>query len=130
MGGANGDVPGTGSLLTSLPRNPSASTQEIWAASFKSKGLHKSTDPFIEASVGSFSHSNSVDPATKEWSYAANAYYHPVKDRENLAVLVVTGALVEKIPFDRQSPQKIKANAVQYRHNGELKTVTTNMEVI
>lgn len=125
---AAGDVPAKGPILTSFRQNPSASIQEAWAATFKSKGLHTTKDPFMEASVGSFSHLNSVNPATRERSYAATAYYHPVKDRQNL--VLVTGALVEKIVFDKESSQDIKANIVQYHHGGEIKTVTATKEVI
>lgn len=127
-GWAAEDVPAKGPILTSFRQNPSASIQEAWAATFKTKGLHTSKDPFIEASVGSFSHLNSVNPATKERSYAATAYYHPAKDRQNL--VLITGALVEKILFDKKSSQDIKANIVQYHHGGEIKTVTATKEII
>lgn len=122
------DIPAKGPILTSFPQHPSASIQEAWAETFKSKGLHASKDPFVEASVGSFSHLTSVDPATKERSHAATAYYHPIKDRQNL--VLITGALVEKILFDEESSQDIKANIVQYHHGGEKKTVTATKEVI
>lgn len=98
-GWAAEDVPAKGPIITSFPDDSSALTQEAWAATFKSKDLRASKDPFIEASVGSFNHIDSVSPATKERSYATTAYYHPVKDRENL--VVITGAHVEKILFDR-----------------------------
>lgn len=122
------DVATKGHIRTSFPQNPSASIQEAWAATFKTKGLLTTKDPFIEASVGSFSHLNSVDPATKERSYATTGYYHPVKDRKNL--VVITGAVVDKILFDKQSSQATKASDVQYQHNGETKTVTATKEVI
>lgn len=122
------DVATKGPILTSFPQNPSTSIQEAWAATFKTKGLLTTKDPFIEASVGSFSHLNSVDPTTKERSYATTGYYYPAKDRENL--VVITGALVEKILFDKQSSQETKANVVQYHHNGETKTVVATKEVI
>ena len=127
-GWAAEDVPANGPILTSFPGNSAVPTQEAWTATFQSKGLRTSKDPFTEASVGSFNHINSVDPATKERSYAATAYYHPVKDRENL--VVITGANVEKILFHTQSSGEIKANVVQYRHNGEVQTVTAIKEVI
>lgn len=122
------DAATKGPILTSFPRDPSTSIQEAWAATFKIKGLLTTEDPFVEASVGSFSHLNSVDPITKERSYATTGYYYPVKDRENL--VVITGAVVEKILFDIQSSQEIRANIVQYRHNGEIKTVAATKEVI
>lgn len=122
------DVATKGPILTSFPQDPSTSIQEAWAATFKTKGLLTTQDPFIEASVGSFSHLNSVNPTTKERSYATTGYYYPAKDRENL--VVITGALVEKILVDKQSSQEVKANIVQYHHNGETKTVIATKEVI
>ncbi|KAL1866341.1 hypothetical protein Daus18300_006805 [Diaporthe australafricana] len=122
------DVPAKGPIFTSFPQNPSASIQEAWAATFKSKGLLTTKNPFIEASVGSFSHLNSVDPNTKERSYTTTAYYHPVKGRDNLVVL--TGANVEKILFDEESGQCIKAKSVRYRHDGEIQTITATKEII
>lgn len=122
------DVTAKGPILTSFPRDPSTSIQEAWAATFKTKGFLTAKDPFVEASVGSFSHLNSVDLATKERSYATTGYYHPVKDRENL--VVITGAVVEKILFDKQSSHGIKANVVQYSQNGETRTLTATKEVI
>lgn len=122
------DVPPKGPILTSFSNPLSPSIQEAWTATFKNLGLRKSRDPFIEASVGSFSQLNSISPHTKERSHAATAYYHPVKDRENL--VVITGALVEKILFDTRSSLDTKAKVVQYRHNGEVKTVAATKEVI
>lgn len=127
-GWAAGDTPTKGPVLTSFPPNPSSSIQEAWADTFKTKGFNTTRDPFIEASVGSFSQLNSVDPATQERSYAATAYYHPVQGRENL--VVVTGAHVEKTIFDGQSSGEIKANIVQYRHNEEVQTVAATKEII
>lgn len=83
-------------------------------------------DPFLGAASGSFSTLHSIDPATKERSYSASAYYQPFKSRENLVVL--TGALVEKVVFDQESG--IKATGVRYTQNGETQTVTATKEVI
>lgn len=127
-GWAAEDVPPKGPILTSFNNPLSPSIQEAWAATFKNLGLRKSKDPFIEASVGSFTQLNSITPHTKERSNATTAYYNPIKDRDNL--VVITGALVEKILFDTQSSRDTKANVVQYRHNGEVKTVTATKEVI
>ncbi|KAJ0117704.1 hypothetical protein J7T55_001903 [Diaporthe amygdali] len=127
-GWTTGDVPAKGPILTSYPPNPSASIQQVWSATFKSKGLHMTKDPFVEASVGSFSHLNSVDPSTRERSYVTTAYYYPVKDRQNL--VVITGAVVEKILFDQQSSRGIEAKTVRYRHHSEIQTITATKEVI
>lgn len=45
-------------------------------------------------------------------------------------MVVITGAVVEKILFDKQSSQEITTNVVRYRHEGETKTVTATKEVI
>jgi choline dehydrogenase-like flavoprotein len=86
-------------------------------------------DPFLESSVGAFSSLASIDPVTKQRSYATTAYYHPIKDRANLQVL--TGARVMKIGFEKASPlAPIRATVVQYEQGGELRTAAVAKEVI
>ncbi|KAI1207850.1 uncharacterized protein F4807DRAFT_433495, partial [Annulohypoxylon truncatum] len=83
-------------------------------------------DPFLGASIGGFSTTASIHPETKERSYAASAYYTPVKYRENLHVY--TNALAEKILID--GSQQPRAYGVQYKQNNKTKTAIAAKEVI
>lgn len=127
-GWTSGGVPAKGPLLTSFIGKPAASIQDTWSATFKGKKLQTTRDPFQEVSVGSFNHLNTIDPETKERSYATTAYYHPVKDRKNL--VVETGALVERILFHAISSKSKKATMVQYRQSGVVHTVAATKEII
>jgi choline dehydrogenase-like flavoprotein len=119
----------SGPIKTSFPGTASHPIREAWAETFKTSGLAMAHDPFFDPSVGAFSCLASIDPAKKERSYATTAYYHPIKDRDNLQVL--TGARVTKIDFDKASPSVlIRATSVQYVKDGEFKTVAAAKEVV
>jgi choline dehydrogenase-like flavoprotein len=118
-----------GPIQTSFPGSASHPIREGWAETFKISGLAMAHDPFLESSVGAFSSLTSIDPVTKQRSYATTAYYHPIKDRANLHVL--TGARVMKVEFENVGPPApIRATAVQYEQDGELRTVAVAKEVI
>ncbi|KAI2462838.1 GMC oxidoreductase [Annulohypoxylon bovei var. microspora] len=119
------DTP-NGPVQLSFAGNQEHPVREAWASTFRNKGYEVSNDPFLGISVGAFSCLSSVDPVRKERSYAASAYYNPIKNRNNLEVL--TGATVEKILF--KTADSIKATGVQYRYNNEITTVTSSKEVI
>ncbi|KAI0839512.1 GMC oxidoreductase [Hypoxylon sp. FL0890] len=115
-----------GPVQLSLAGNPDNPVREAWIATFKNKGLHVSKDPLHSISVGAFSCISSIDPVKKERSYAATAYYDPVKDRPNLKVL--TNATVEKILFE--VADSTRATGVRCRHNNKTETVLCSKEVI
>lgn len=83
-------------------------------------------DPFLNASVGAYSALASINSGTKERSYAASAYYKPIKDRENLDVLA--NAVVEKVLFE--TGHAPRATGVQYSYKGDRKTVSASKEII
>ncbi|KAK7743872.1 hypothetical protein SLS53_003892 [Cytospora paraplurivora] len=112
-----------GPVQTSFPK---VSVNDPWTSTMKALGYSLANDPFLGAASGSFSNLLSIDPATKERSYSASAYYQPCKDRGNLVVL--TGAHVEKILFDQEGG--VKAVGVQYSHEGITKTVSAMKEVV
>lgn len=116
-----------GPIQTSFSGDVSHPIREAWAASFKNNGQSMPQDPFLNGSVGSFSCLASIDPITKERSYAATAYYNPVKGRGNLQVL--TKANVEKVLTQKESGST-RATGVQFTHDGLSKTVLTRKEVI
>lgn len=111
-----------GPVQTSYPK---VAVHEAWAKTMQGLGYPMASDPFLGSAAGAFSTLHSVDPATKQRSYSASAFYEPVKHRENLVVL--TGAHVNKILFDREG--SVKATGVQYTHNGAIHTVSATKEV-
>ncbi|KAI1374107.1 oxidoreductase [Hypoxylon crocopeplum] len=117
-----------GPLQLSFPGGHLHPIRRAWAESFDEKGYLMADNPWLDSTtVGAFSNFGSVDPVRNERSYAANAYYHPVKDRKNLEV--ITNAVVEKIIFDHSS-QPPRAIGVQYRHEAHTRTVSAGKEVI
>ena len=120
----------SGPIRTEYAGNASHPIRKIWADTFRSTGHYMANDPFLNASVGSFSSLSSVDPQTKERSTSATAYYHPIISRANLHV--VSNATAEKVLLSNQGQgnQPVKATGVLYRHNGELKEVACSKEVV
>lgn len=126
----------TGPIKASFPENAEENVlAKAWVDTFKSLGYGITGDPFSGKVRGGFVSASSVDPDSKEWSYAASAYYAPAKDRLNLHV--VTGALVEKILLEHvdnstvdNDDDRYSANFVQYLHEGQVKMAKANREVI
>ncbi|KAI1456227.1 putative GMC oxidoreductase [Annulohypoxylon moriforme] len=115
-----------GPIQASFSGDISHPIRRAWADAFKSNGYYMPTDPFLGASVGGFSTMASIHPETKERSYAASAYYNPIKHRENLHIH--TNALAEKILID--GSQRPRAYGVQYKQNNKTKTAIAAKEVI
>ncbi|KAI5927097.1 GMC oxidoreductase [Camillea tinctor] len=116
-----------GPLQTSFSGDHAHPIRQAWAETFASQSCCMTNDPFIDPSVGSFSCLASIHPTTKERSYSASAYYSPIKNRNNLDVL--TNAEVVKILFD-STDDHITATGVQYKYNGEARSVKPGKEVI
>ncbi|KAH8600629.1 aryl-alcohol dehydrogenase [Bisporella sp. PMI_857] len=116
-----------GPIQTSFPGDSSHPIRKAWAETLKTSGYHMTQDPFLNASIGGFSALASIDPVTKERSYAVTAYYNPIKSRGNLHV--ITNALVEKILFEEVGGV-LQTTGVQYRYHNETKTVAASKEVI
>ncbi|KAI0895191.1 putative GMC oxidoreductase [Annulohypoxylon nitens] len=115
-----------GPIQASFSGDSSHPIRKAWIDSFKSNGYCMPNDPFLGASVGGFSTMASIHPETKERSYAASAYYSPIKHRENLHIH--TNALAEKILID--GGHQPRAYGVQYKQNNKMKTVIAAKEVI
>ncbi|KAI0836857.1 putative GMC oxidoreductase [Hypoxylon sp. FL0890] len=116
-----------GPIKTSFSGDLSHPIRKAWVEAFKASGYSTETDPFLGASVGGFSALASIHPDTKERSYAASAYYTPIKHRHNLHVY--TNAIVEKILFNGEQPPK--AVGVQYKHDtNKTRTAYATKEVI
>lgn len=109
------------------PSYPKPAVHEIWQETMRGLGYAMPKDPFLGTASGSFSNLISVDAATKERSYAASAYYLPIKDRKNLVVM--TGAHVEKILLADHNGA-VSATGVQYSLEGVTQTVTATKEIL
>lgn len=126
----------TGPIKASFPDSAEENVlAKAWVDTFKSLGYGITGDPFSGKVSGGFVSASTVDPVSKERSYAASAYYAPAKDRLNLHV--ITDALVEKILLEHIDDSTINnddgrysANIVQYVHEGQVKTVKANKEVV
>lgn len=64
-----------GPIQTSFPK---VAVHEAWANTMKALGYSMANDPFLGTASGSFSNLLSIDPATKEKSYSASAYYQGI----------------------------------------------------
>ena len=123
-----------GPLQLSYPGDSNHPIRKTWAETFEKRGRRMGGgNPWVDASVGGFSNLASIDPVTRERCHAAKAYYDPVRQRENLRV--VLAAHVSKILFSSSSSddggaQQPKATGVQYTHGGQTKVATAAKEVI
>ncbi|KAI1385849.1 putative glucose-methanol-choline oxidoreductase [Hypoxylon trugodes] len=122
----DGDL-STGPIQASFSGNPAHPVRKAWEDTFKTAGYEVQHDPFHGVEVGAFSCLSSINPATKERSYAASDYYRLSRDRDNLHVL--TDAVVEKILFGQGGESK-SATGVRYKHDGKSKEVLCSKEVI
>lgn len=126
----------TGPIKASFPENAKENVlAKAWVDTFKSLGYGITGDPFSGKVSGGFVSASSVDPESKERSYAASAYYAPAKNRLNLHV--ITDALVEKIILEHTDDSTVdnddgrySASFVQYLHEGQVKMAKANKEVI
>ena len=86
-------------------------------------------DPFSGEPMGVFSCLGSIDLTTKERSYAANAYYTPVADRQNLQLL--TDSMVNRVLLDSCGQgDTLQAIGVELERNGSVVTLGARKEVI
>ena len=113
--------------------------QQAWNPTFDNLGLGETGDPFNGEALGGFTTPMSVDPDTIVRSYAANAYFLPIAERENLKVL--TGAFAQKIIFaDEEGDGKrryrnrnrpgLVATGVEFSVDGSACVVNADREVI
>jgi choline dehydrogenase len=86
------------------------------------------SDPRDGLALGGYTNLINMDPQGRKRSYAATAYWLPAAARSNLDVL--TGALVERILFEKKSEGKPVATGVRYSTNGETTEAKAGREVI
>ena len=121
------DATKSGPIQTSYTGNLADPIPKAWIDTFRNLGYHMTGDPFSGTPMGAFSSLSSIDPVTKERSYAASAYYVTVKERPNLHLS--TGSIVEMILFE-ENKAKLRANGVRFQHNGETVTAKARREII
>ncbi|KAK2603404.1 hypothetical protein N8I77_009866 [Diaporthe amygdali] len=108
---------------------PTTLLQKAWVGGMESIGFPIS-DPVSGHVCGAVIAPESIDPATKQRSYATNAYLDPVRSRPNLMILTET--TVTKVLIDKPSAGNgAVAKGVQYTSkDGTPQTVNARREVI
>lgn len=108
---------------------PTGLMQKAWVEGLESIGFPRS-NPLSGHVCGTVIAPETIDPATKQRSYATNAYLDPVRSRENLTVLTET--TVTKILLEKASPEAdAVAKGVRYlSKDGMSQEVHARKEVI
>ncbi|KAL7283580.1 hypothetical protein ACG7TL_003015 [Trametes sanguinea] len=103
------------------------SLHKAFVATLELLGVPWNPDASNGCNVGTALNHSSYDAGSAVRSYSANAYYEPVADRKNL--LILTGALVSKIAFDR-SRTPLVATGVEFMKGDATYMATSRREVI
>ncbi|KAI0469868.1 GMC oxidoreductase [Xylariaceae sp. FL0804] len=121
-------VEGNGPLQLTLAE-PKSLWEKAWIEGLESMGFPR-TDPLSGRPGGPNIAPESIDPKTKQRSYAANAYLDPVRARPNLTIRTET--TVTKVLLERPSlTGETVAKGVQFTSkDGATQTVQANQEVI
>jgi choline dehydrogenase-like flavoprotein len=131
--GADGPV-----QLSLLPESDDEKTAGVaWRNAMASLGLDAKDDPRRGSTTGAYAVARFVDSANG-WvrSYAAKAYYEPVRDERKDRLVIRTRAHVTRILLDDQelmspSGEKTKtASAVEFEFEGKRYTVKAEKEII
>lgn len=102
-------------------------SHQYWHATLHKLGVETNRSHFSGSNVGVWTSLGSVDPATRERSYSATAYYRPNADRTNLVLL--TEAVVREVVVERAEGQWV-AKGARFEHGNEEYVVRTEGEVI
>ncbi|KAI4602864.1 hypothetical protein KJ359_008084 [Pestalotiopsis sp. 9143b] len=123
-----GVTEGEGPLQLTL-NAPESLLEKAWIDGLESLGFPKS-DALSGHLGGPIIAPESIDPTTKQRSYAANAYLDSIRDRSNLTVL--TGMTVTKVLIERPSSgDELVAMGVQaVSQDGSPQTIAARKEVI
>jgi len=103
--------------------------EKAWINGLESVGF-PTTDPLSARLGGPIMAPESINPRTKQRSYAANAYLEPVRNRPNLTILTKT--TVTKVLFEKPSPTgEVVAKGVEFMSEaGGSQTIEARKEVI
>ncbi len=118
---------GSGPIKTSYTGTLENPLGKAWTDTFRTLNYGLMADPFSGGTTGGFAAPTTVDPATKERSYSASAYFLPVQNRPNLHLL--TGSEVERITLDNQSGLAV-AKGVVVMKDGIRQVFKSRREVI
>ncbi|KAI0388470.1 GMC oxidoreductase [Xylariaceae sp. FL0594] len=121
----SGGSEGEGPLQLSLAE-PESVWEKAWIEGLQSVGYPRA-DALSGRLGGPVIAAESIDPKTKQRSYATNAYYDPVRKRSNLVIR--TDTTVTKILLDKSSSTAV-AKGVQYMKDGVSATIEARKEVI
>ena len=104
--------------------------REAWSPTFRTLGLDVTGDPFNGEALGGFTTPLCIDPNTTVRSYAANSYFLPNSERDNLKVL--TNALATKVILEKEDGKKSDATAtgLEFLFDGSTCVVNAAREVI
>ncbi|KAI8631110.1 glucose-methanol-choline oxidoreductase-like protein [Xylariaceae sp. FL1651] len=116
-----------GPIQASFPSGTENPLPKAWIETLHSLGHRATGDPFSGETIGAYTNAASIDPKSRQRSYAASGYWVPVKDRPNLTV--ITGAHVLKVILEGTAPAVV-AVGVEYNYNGETRAVKARQEVI
>lgn len=124
----SGVTEGNGPLQLTLAA-PESLWEKAWINGLESVG-YPSSDALSGHLGGPIIAPESIDPKTKQRSYAANAYLDPVRGRSNLTVLTET--TVTKILLERPSPaESAVAKGAQFiAKGGGVQIISARKEVI
>jgi propionyl-CoA synthetase len=125
-----GEKSESGGIKASYPVTPHL-FHKIWVDAMKEYGYDSSKDPREGDVIGGYITTNAIDSVKGERSHAGVEFLEPAAKRDNLVVR--SGALVEKIVFDREKKDgKLVATGVRYldEESGAKVTVHARKEVI
>lgn len=125
---ASGETDGSGPLQVTL-YTPKTVWEKAWIDGLESVGFPR-TDPLSGRLGGPNIAAESIDPKTKQRSYATNAYLDPVRGRPNL--ITQTHTTVTKLLLERASPgSDAVAKGVQFTtKGGSTQWIAVRKEVI
>ncbi|KAI1266507.1 glucose-methanol-choline oxidoreductase-like protein [Xylariaceae sp. FL1019] len=117
----------SGPIRASFPDAIDNPLPKAWVETLESLGHTATGDPFSGQFVGAFTNAATIDPDTRQRSFAASAYLKPVRSRSGLRV--ITGAHVTRVLFQKVQ-SSVTAARVEYVQNGATKTAHARKEVI
>lgn len=117
----------SGPIQTSFTGSLEDPISKAWCDTFEALGYAMVGDPFAGAATGAFSCLASIDPATKERSYAATAYYAPASNRKNLHLL--PNCTVQRILIDEIECGH-RAAGIQFQQDGQTVSTKARKEVV
>ncbi|KAI0145239.1 glucose-methanol-choline oxidoreductase-like protein [Xylariaceae sp. FL1272] len=122
------DVHGkSGPIRASFPDAINNPLPKAWIETLESLGHRVTGDPFTGQFVGAFTNATTIDPETRQRSFAVSAYLKPVQHRSGLHV--TTGAHVTRVLL-ANAQSSVTADGVEYVQDGTTRTAHARKEVI